>query len=95
MNRQLEQWVLHLYVAGRGLALSAQAEANLKGFCDKYLRGVYRIQVVDLVEEPALAREHGIVATPMVVRVRPVPFRKLFGSMTNEERARTALELSK
>ena len=95
MNRSVEQWVLHLYVAGRRLSLSMQAEANLRAFCDKYLKGIYRIQVVDLVEEPVLAREHGIVATPMIVRVRPVPFRKLFGTMTNEERARMALELSK
>jgi circadian clock protein KaiB len=95
MNRSVEQWVLHLYVAGRRLALSVQAEANLRAFCDKYLKGIYRIQVVDLVEEPVLAREHGIVATPMVVRVRPEPYRKLFGNLTNEERARMALELSK
>ena len=86
-----EQCVLHLYVAGRRLALSVQAETNLRVFCDKYLKGTYRIQVVDLVEEPALAREHGIVATPMVVRVRPLPFRKLIGNLANEERARLTL----
>jgi circadian clock protein KaiB len=91
MNRAVEQWVIYLYVAGRRLALSTQAEANLRRLCDKYLKGAYRIQVVDLMEEPALAKEHGIVATPMVVRIKPVPFRKFIGTLANEERARFAL----
>ena len=95
MNRTVEQWVLYLYVAGRRLALSMQAEANLRRFCEKYLKGAYRIQVVDLAEEPAAAREHGIVATPMLVRVHPVPFRKLVGTLSNEERARYWLEIQK
>lgn len=94
MNRTVEQWVLHLYVAGRRLALSVQAENNLRRFCEKHLRGAYRIQVVDLVDEPSLAREHDIVATPMVVRIKPVPFRKFIGTMANEERTRFALQIS-
>ena len=90
-----EQWVLHLYVAGRRLSLSMQAEANLRAFCDKYLKGIYRIQVVDLAEEPALAKEHGVVATPMLVRVRPEPFRKLVGNLAHEERTLLMLGLQK
>ena len=95
MNRTVEQWVLYLYVAGRRLALSMQAEANLRRICDQYLKGVYRIQVVDLAEEPALAKEHGVVATPMLVRVHPTPFRKLVGPMAHEERALLMLGLQK
>ena len=95
MNRTVEQWVLQLYVAGRRLSLSMQAEANLRRLCDKYLKSAYRIQVFDLAEEPALAREYGVVATPMLVRVRPEPFRKLVGTLAHEERALMMLGLQK
>ena len=79
-----EQWVLHLYVAGRAIGLSRQAEENLRKLCDLHLQGRYRIQVIDLVEEPGLAREHQVTAVPMVVRVEPPPFRKIVGTLSNE-----------
>ena len=82
-----QHWVLHLYVAGRALGLSRQAETNLRKLCDLHLQGRYRIQVIDLAEEPALAREHQVTAVPMVVRIEPPPYRKIVGSMSNEASA--------
>ena len=62
-----EEWLLRLYVSGRGW-LTSRTETNLERPCRQYLRGRYRIDVIDLLEDPALAREHEIVAVPMLVR---------------------------
>jgi circadian clock protein KaiB len=86
-----ESWLLRLYVVGRKASLSYRAEANLTSLCEKYLRGRYRIQVIDLSDDPRLAKEHEIVAVPTVVRERPVPFRKVTGDLRDMERAVFAL----
>ena len=88
-----ESWLLRLYVAGRSAALSYRAEANLTALCEKYLAGRYKIHVIDLSDDPRLAKEHEIVAVPTVVRERPVPFRKAIGDFRDMERALFALDL--
>jgi circadian clock protein KaiB len=87
-----ESWLLRLYVARRSASLSYRAEANLTSLCEKYLRGRYRIDVIDLSADPRLAKEHEIVAVPTVVRERPVPFRKVIGDLRDTERALFALD---
>ena len=54
-------------------------------------KGCYRIDVIDLQENPALAREHEIVAVPMLVREAPVPIRKVVGDLSDTKRALLAL----
>lgn len=61
--------------------------------CREHVKTSYRIDVVDLLENPALAREHEVVAVPMVVRESPVPIRKVIGDLSNVERALFALKL--
>jgi circadian clock protein KaiB len=81
-----EEWLLRLYVSGRGW-LTSRAETNLERLCRRYLKGRYRIDVIDLQEHPALAREHEIVAVPMLVRQAPVPIRKVVGDLSDTRRA--------
>jgi circadian clock protein KaiB len=88
-----DSWLLRLYVAGRSASLSYRAEANLTSLCEKYLRGRYRIHVIDLSDDPRLAKEHEIVAVPTVVRERPVPFRKVIGDLRDTERTLFGLDL--
>jgi circadian clock protein KaiB len=88
-----ENWLLKLYVAGQG-RLSRSARANLERLCQQNLAGGYRIEVIDLLEHPACAREHEIVAVPMVVREAPVPIRKLVGDLSDATRARSALQFA-
>ena len=85
-----EEWLLRLYVSGRGW-LTSRAETNLERLCRQYLKGRYRIDVIDLQEHPALAREHEIVAVPMLVREAPVPIRKVVGDLSDTRRALVAL----
>lgn len=85
-----EEWLLRLYVSGRGW-LTSRTETNLERLCRQYLKGRYRIDVIDLQENPVLAREHGIVAVPMLVREAPVPIRKVVGDLSDTRLALLAL----
>lgn len=80
-----ESWLLKLYVAGPGVS-SMRARQNLERYCQQYIPGVYRIEVIDLLTQPELAREHQIVAVPTVVREEPVPIRKAIGDLSGLER---------
>jgi len=87
-----EWWELRLYVAGQ-TPLSIEAFANLKRVCEEHLRGRYRIQVVDLLLNPALARGDQIIAVPTLVRQLPPPVKKLIGDFSNVERVLVGLDL--
>jgi circadian clock protein KaiB len=83
---------LRLYVAGQ-TSRSLAAIANLKRICEEHLRGQYRIEVIDLMEHPQLARGDQIVALPTLVRKLPQPIRKLVGDLSDTERALVGLDL--
>lgn len=87
-----ELWDLRLYVAGQ-TPKSIAALANLKKFCEEYLADRYRIEVIDLVENPQLARKDQIVAIPTLVRKLPEPIRKMIGDLSDTERVLVGLEL--
>ena len=86
-----ENWLLKLYVSGTG-HLSRKARANLEHICQQHIKHEYRIEVIDIQANPALAREHMIVAVPMVVREAPVPIRKVVGDLSDAPRALFALQ---
>jgi circadian clock protein KaiB len=85
-------WDLRLYVAGQ-TPKSVAAIANLQKFCDQHLAGKYRIEVVDLVPNPQLARTDQILAIPTLVRRLPSPMRKIIGDLSNTERVLVGLEI--
>ena len=91
MQARTENWLLKLYVSGTGHR-SRTAQANLERLCQQQIQHEYRIEVIDLQQNPALAREHEIVAVPMVVRVAPVPIRKVVGDLSDAPRALFALQ---
>jgi circadian clock protein KaiB len=93
-DRKPEVWNLRLYVAGQ-TPKSIRAFANLKALCEKHLKGRYRIEVIDLMENPQLARGDQIVAIPTVVRRLPQPVRKLIGDLSDSVRALVGLDLRK
>ena len=86
------KWELKLYVAGQ-TAKSLQAFANLKKICDQHLAGEYRIEVVDLLKNPQLAKGDQILALPTLVRKLPEPMRKIIGDLSNIERVLVGLDL--
>lgn len=83
---------LRLYIAGQ-TARSITALANLQRICEEHLEGRYRIEVIDLLERPQLARGDQILALPTLVRRLPEPIRKLIGDLSDTERALVGLDL--
>jgi circadian clock protein KaiB len=79
-----------LYVAGP-TGRSQAAEANLRAICDNHLGGRYQLEVVDAVERPDLAEAERILATPTVIRLSPLPQRRVIGDLSDHARAADAL----
>jgi circadian clock protein KaiB len=74
---------------------SLRAFANLKVFCEEHLKGRYQIEVIDLLEDPTMARGDQIVAVPTLVRKLPQPVRKIIGDLSNTHRVLVGLALQK
>ncbi|HEX5048740.1 MAG TPA: circadian clock KaiB family protein [Gammaproteobacteria bacterium] len=85
-------WELRLYVAGQ-TPKSLAAMNNLKRMLEEHLPGAYKIQVVDLLANPRLAKEDQIVAIPTLVRKLPNPVRKIIGDLSDQERTLVGLQL--
>ena len=91
-DEEEDRWELRLYVAGQ-TAKSLAAFSNLKKICDEHLKGKYRIEVIDLLKNPTLARGDQIFALPTLVRKLPEPIRKIIGDLSNEEKVLVGLNL--
>ncbi len=87
-----ETWDLKLYVAGK-TTKSLTAFDNLKKLCEEHMQGKYRIEVIDLLENPQLAAGDQILAIPTLVRKLPEPIRKIIGDLSNTERVLVGLDL--
>lgn len=89
---ELSRWNLRLYVAGQ-TPRSVTAFRNLKDICEEYLKDQYHIEVIDLMENPTLARGDQILAVPTLVRKLPQPIRKIIGDLSNTERVLVGLDI--
>ena len=89
-----EEWILRLYVAGQ-TPNSLTAFENLKKICEEHLGNRYRIEVIDLIKNPQLARDHQIIAIPTLIRKLPTPVRKIIGNLSNTEKVLVGLDLRK
>ena len=87
-----EIWILKLYIAGQ-TPKSIAAFANLNKICDEHLAGKYRIEIVDLLKNPKLAKGDQIVAIPTLVRHLPPPVKKIIGDLANTERVLVGLNI--
>ena len=91
-NPDDEMWELRLYVAGQ-TPKSIKAFANLSKICEEKLAGRYKIEVIDLLENPQLAIGHQIFAIPTLVRTMPEPIKKIIGDLSNTERTLVGLDI--
>ena len=87
-----QTWELKLYVAGK-TPKSITALKNLKKYCEEYMEGRYKIEVIDLLKRPQLAEGDHIFAVPTLVRKVPVPIRKIIGDLSNEEKVLVGLNI--
>ena len=86
------RYILRLYVAGM-TSRSARAVENVRHFCEKHLEGRYDLQVIDVYQQPALARSEQLIAAPTLIKKLPLPLRRLIGDMSNEDRVLVGLDL--
>lgn len=86
------KYVLRLYVSGSTLK-SALAVENIKRICEQYLKNRYDLKVIDIYQQPNLAREEQIVAVPTLIKRLPSPLRRLVGDMSNLKKVLFGLDL--
>ena len=87
-----DNFALRLYVAGQ-TPKAVRAFSNLRRICEEHLQGRYEIEIIDLLENPQLARGDQILAVPTLVRRLPEPIKKIIGDLSNKERVLVGLDL--
>lgn len=89
---ETDRFVLRLYIAGQ-TPKCMRAFTNLKRICEEHLADRYRIEIIDLLQNPQLARGDQILAVPTLVRHLPEPVKKIIGDLSNTERVLVGLDL--
>ncbi|HEU5274302.1 MAG TPA: circadian clock KaiB family protein [Xanthobacteraceae bacterium] len=83
-------YVLRLFVTGH-TEKSVRAVRNITRLCEKHLQGAYKLEVIDVYQQPELAAEHQLVAAPTLFKVLPLPPRKMIGDMSDTGRVLAGL----
>jgi len=86
------RFIMKLYVAGQS-PKSVTAIANLRRICEENLHGRYQMEVIDLYQQPQLAKGEQIVAVPTLIRKLPPPLRRIIGDLSDTERVLVGLDL--
>jgi circadian clock protein KaiB len=87
-----EKYVLRLYITGI-TPKSTRAIQNIKKICEENLKGRYELEVIDIYQQPVLARDEQIIAAPTLIKKLPLPLRRLIGDMSDKERILVGLDL--
>jgi circadian clock protein KaiB len=87
-----ERYELRLYIAGTTPA-SGKAVENLRAICEEHLKGRYELTVIDVFQQPVLAKNEQIIAVPTLIKKLPAPLRRIVGDLSNEHRVLLGLDL--
>jgi circadian clock protein KaiB len=87
-----ERYILRLYVTGI-TPRSARAIENIQEICTRHLEGRYELQVIDVYQQPALAASEQVFAVPTLIKVLPLPLRRLIGDMSDQDRVLVGLDI--
>ena len=88
----VERYVLRLFVSGM-TPRSTRAVQNVRAICEKHLQGRYDLEVIDIYQQPTLARGEQIIAAPTLVKKSPAPLRYIIGDLSSTERVLRGLDL--
>jgi circadian clock protein KaiB len=88
----LERYVLRLYVAGM-TPRAGRAIENVRLICDQHLEGRYDLEVIDIYQQPVLAKGRQIIAAPTLIKELPLPLRRIIGDMSNTDRVLLGLDI--
>ena len=86
-----ERYVLRLYVTG-STPRSTRAIENMRRICETNLGGCYDLEVIDIYQDPEASREAQIIAAPALVKLLPLPLRRIIGDLSNTERVLVGLQ---
>jgi len=89
----MDKFKLRLYITGK-TPKSERAIANLKEICEKELKGLYELQIIDVLESPQLAEDEKILATPTLIKDLPPPLKRIIGDLSNSDKVLLGLDLS-
>ncbi len=93
-NDQDAVYTLRLYVAGN-TARSADAIINIRNICEMHLKGRYKLEVIDIYQQTALAKGEQIIAVPTLIKYLPLPLKRVIGDMSKSDRVIFGLDLRK
>ncbi len=89
-----EQYVLRLFITGASIN-SIRAITNLKQICETYLPGNYSLEIIDVHQQPELAEEEQLIALPLLVKIAPLPERRMIGDLSETQRVLSGLGIKK
>lgn len=87
-----QKYILRLYVTG-STPRSVVAIRNIRKICDEHLKGAFELEVIDIYQQPLLARGEQIIAAPTLLKKLPLPLRSFVGDMSNTEQILLGLDL--
>lgn len=90
--RDSTPYVLRLYITGM-TPRSSRALTNIRRICEEYLQGRYELEVIDISQNPVLAKGEQIIAAPTLIKKLPLPLRRFIGDMSQTERILLGLDL--
>lgn len=87
------KFLLKLYVTGTS-SRAQQAISNLQRICEQELQGKYDLEIIDVLENPELAEDARILATPTLIKRLPPPLRRVIGDLSDKEKVLLGLEVA-
>jgi circadian clock protein KaiB len=92
-NKSIEpNYILKLYITG-ATPNSVRAINNLKKICEKYLKNRYELEIIDIYQQPLIAKTEQIIALPLLIKISPLPLKRLIGNMSDTQKVLKGLEL--
>jgi circadian clock protein KaiB len=91
-DSETDRYVLRLYLTGM-TPRSMEALATLKAICEEHLHGRYTLEVIDIYQNPNLAKDEQIIAVPTLIKALPEPLRRFVGNLSDQERVLLGLDL--
>jgi circadian clock protein KaiB len=92
-DRRADKYILRLYIAGT-TPRSTRAVANIREICERNLNGRYELEVIDIYQKPALAKDEQIIAAPTLVKQLPLPLRRFIGDLSDTEHVLVGMDLA-
>ena len=92
-NEQEDNYVFSLFIAGMSIK-SIHAIENLRTICEKYLSGKFEIEIIDIHQQGQLASQHGIIATPTLIKLKPSPKKTVLGDLSDTKKVLKLLDIT-